>query len=336
MYYIRRYGRTPTALATLQEGMRYVEVAQVGFVAYKTVGRLRPTHFVLGDPICNPPDTEQLIDATLRRLRNVVFVQVHRRIAALLQRRGYYRNELGTEISLELDTWNTSGRQRDPIRRAINRAARRGVVIKEVESRSFRQRDDVRQIAREWLQRKSSRASELAFLVMPARCIPTGETRTFAAWVGTTLVAVAHFTPLYAAGRIEGYQSEMIHTSNGAPSGLAHAIRANAAGIFRQEGLKTLHLGLAPGLNVLDLHGGNSPMLTVMFNALFQLGNAMYGFKGLARSKRWYGGNDVPVYYCTRRRLPLLELYRLIRACHIAPLRELWAGRRNCSSTELS
>lgn len=325
--YIRRHGRGCLTNASLQPGMRYLDLPGIGYVAYRRIGWPFPTTFIQGDPICDFGRRREVLDAILSRFWQPVFVQLRRRWAMELHKRGFYVNEMGREFEIPLHDWKPTGSTREPIRRALNACRKSGVEIRDISQAVASRPDRLLEIHREWLKSRPVGSGEIRFLVMPHDCPHLPDTRAFAAFRETEMVAFGLYTPLYEQGHLIGFMSEGVKSMPGSPRGMAFAINAKAASHFRRDGLKILSLGLAPCYGVTDgtLNNGrpiNNSFVSVAMNTLFHFGNGFYRFKGMTQHKRKYGADELPVYFCTRRNLPVVQIYWLIRACDIHPLTE--------------
>ena len=79
--YLKQYGSTIMAYSTLQKGLRYFTISDMGYIAYaiRFVGPpflLMREPLVLGDPVCHPKDRLTLLAAFLRKHSKAIFLQV--------------------------------------------------------------------------------------------------------------------------------------------------------------------------------------------------------------------------------------------------------------------
>jgi hypothetical protein len=79
--YLQQYGSTIMCYSTLQKGLRYFLVRDLGYIAYavRFVGPpflLIREPLALGDPVCHPKDRVKLLAAFLRRYPKAIFLQV--------------------------------------------------------------------------------------------------------------------------------------------------------------------------------------------------------------------------------------------------------------------
>jgi phosphatidylglycerol lysyltransferase len=298
--------------------MQYIDEPNVGYVAFKSVGAIRSTGFILGDPLCSKENLSIILDRIQDQIRDPIFIQVSKATAAALGRRGFYVNQLGIETTLNLADWDLRGAKKQNLRTPLNRMKRQGICIQEVDRTALYQAV-VQRISEEWLQKKPGGMREICFLAAPLESMNHNGVRTFVAERFGEVLAIAYFTPTFDSGRVTGYYSDVVRTSAAAPPKLAYVVKTVAALQFKDEGLETLSLGLSPAFCVEDKEDLNSPFTTVLATGVFQYSNSLYSFKGIAKSKRYFGGQETHVYLCTRHRYPVWQLYRLFKACNISP-----------------
>ncbi len=319
--YLRLFGAHSLAFSTLQPSLSYIDIPECGYVAYREVGRLLPTRLVLGDPVCARRTLADVLDTTIARLGSPVFISVSRQVATLLSTRGYYANQFGIETRLDLRNWNLTGPKKQKLRAALNAARRAAVCIGETHVQDGNDTSHAI-VSREGLDRKTPGGREMEFLTAPIATMNHPDVRTFVATNGAGVMAVAHFTPTYRNGRVTGYMADIIRTRDLAPKNIGYAMKVVAARQFRDEGREGLELGLSPGLRIEDDDDHNSRLTTLLLTTVFQYANRFYSFKGIARSKRYFRGQETHVYLCSRHALPLLAIIRLFQACNIRPLRD--------------
>src|SRR5262245_4419025 len=101
----RQYGNFTMAYATLQPGMNYFE-AHGGYLAYDTC--LGVT-FVLGDPVAPLENHPAIIGAFVRDFPHACFCQISRTVGAILADLGWFVNEFGADVDIELATYDFEG-----------------------------------------------------------------------------------------------------------------------------------------------------------------------------------------------------------------------------------
>ena len=298
--------------------MQYIDVPDVGYVAFKNVGAIRPSSFILGDALCSKENLSVILDRIQDQLRDPIFLQVSKSTATALVRRGFYANQMGVETNLNLHSWDLCGSKKQNLRTPLNRMKRQGICIKEVDKTALNQAV-VQRISNEWLRNKHGGMREICLLSAPLATMNNDGVRTFLAEHCGEVVAIAYFTPTFEGGRLTGYYSDIIRTTAAAPPKLAYVVKTVAALQFKAEGFETMSLGLSPAFRIEDKEDTNSAFITMLGTVLFQYSNSLYSFKGLAKSKRYFDGQETHAYLCTRHRYPVWQLYRLLTACGISP-----------------
>jgi lysylphosphatidylglycerol synthetase-like protein (DUF2156 family) len=101
------------------------------------------------------------------------------------------------------------------------------------------------------------------------------------------------------------------------------AIKRLAIETFQKEGLKVLHLGLAPFADVLkdkEFRANRSLMTALYFyraHHAWWVNRFLYPFKGIAAHRRVFRGVQRQNYYAFNRRPSLPRVLKLLRACNI-------------------
>jgi lysylphosphatidylglycerol synthetase-like protein (DUF2156 family) len=311
MFY--RYGNFTMAYATLQPGMKYFE-AFGGYLAYDTSLGIT---FVLGDPVAPPEMYQAIIEAFIKKHPRSCFCQVSRPMAEVLSRLGWYVNEFGADIELDLPSYNFDGPKKSKLRQAANKVAREGYTIVE------RTTDEIdphslEALSADWRATKRVKR-EARFLVRPMSYDDEPEVRKFCLLNPTgEIVAFVAFDPICERGEIIGYSPAIKRRSPTAPTGAEEAITKYAIERFREEGLAVLRLGLLPFYQIEDSGFRESVLLKKAFQWLYRTGDRwLYSFRGHADFKHRYRGTVSKVYFGTftrwRNAINLLALMRLCR-----------------------
>src|SRR5260370_13143266 len=134
--FLRQYGWTSLAYATLQEGMEYF-IDETGYIAYTTVQRPvfspKPRRITLSDPICSTENLPKIIGNFLADNPRASFAVISEPCAEVLHGMGFKVNCIGYEPEISIQTYNTHGdwKQLDLIKRARNDAKPQGLLIRE-------------------------------------------------------------------------------------------------------------------------------------------------------------------------------------------------------------
>ncbi len=295
--YLRAFGGHSMSTSLLAPGMRYFDVPGVGFIGYMAYGGAT---LALADPVAAPLDRSALLEAFLAQHPRAGFVQVSEPVADLLHRRfGLYATQLGIETVLNLDTWTLRGRSKQALRTAHNQALARGITVAEGCSEAEREA-----LSREWLATRRVSDTEIAFLIRPLRMEPVPGTRVFCAREGSRLIGFVCFDPLFEDGEVVGYVPNVSRASATFRQGIFYTITVRALERFREEGARTVNLGLSP----LAIDGarrpGESGSFKRLLNALYRHGNRLYNFQGVRFAKSRFRGREEPVFVAHRARIP--------------------------------
>ena len=104
------------AYSTLQPGLNYFE-SHGGYLAYD---RSLGVNFVLADPLAPAENHRAIIAEFLKSHPRTCFCQVSKPTAAILSDLGYYVNEIGADVELDLPNYDFSGPKKSKFRQAAN------------------------------------------------------------------------------------------------------------------------------------------------------------------------------------------------------------------------
>lgn len=301
---VLRFGRHPQAWATLQPGVQIVDVGHGSVACRRALG----VPVVLGDPVCAPHHRAAVVDAVVDALPGALFFQTSDDVARRLhERHGWYATPLGIQPLVDVARFSLRGRHKQALRSALNRAARTGVDIHEVDADDL---DDAP--VRGWL--RTRRRRRLSFVVpplrMPAACDGVQRRRAFVATNGRETLGFVVFDPLHDDGVVVGWTPSVSCGSMRFRPGLWYALVAHALLQFQREGAVVVDLGLAPLAPLTPQAPSQSPWLRTMFSVLSSLG-LLYNFRGIAHAKSRFGGASAVSWLGHRRALPLVELLAL-------------------------
>jgi lysylphosphatidylglycerol synthetase-like protein (DUF2156 family) len=310
MFY--RYGNFTMAYATLQPGMKYFE----GFGGYLAYDTSLGITFVLGDPVAPPESRPALIASFVEKFPRSCFCQVSRPVAALLSGLGWYVNEFGADIELDLPHYSFDGPKKAKLRQAVRKVEREGYTIVERPSHGI-DRTALEAISDSWRATKRVQR-EARFLVRPMSYEEEMDVRRFYLLNRAgQIVSFVAFDPICQHGEIIGYSPAIKRRSPAAPTGAEEAITKFAIERFRGEGLAVLRLGLLPFYQVQDSDFPESLLLKKAFQWLYRKGDRwIYSFRGHADFKHRYRGTPIKVYFATYTRWRnAFNSVALMRAC---------------------
>jgi lysylphosphatidylglycerol synthetase-like protein (DUF2156 family) len=316
---LRAHGSFPQAYsATYQPNLQHFGDER-GFVAYRKIGR---TAFVLGDPIAPPDQRADLIARFLTQHPIADFWQVSRPIVELLLPRGFSINELGPDPRLDLSTYNFSGKDKQNLRTALNRAAKSGYVIRECSLASLNI-DEVRAMSEAWRATRTIRSREVAFMNRPFELADEVDVRKFFLFDRDgRLQALGGFDPIYENGHVIGYIAQHNRNRPEVAAFADHAIKRHAIETFQREGRKWLYLGLAPFAHLLnqDYKPSRSQLVHRIFVFSYKnylVNRFIYPLKGHELHKRQFRGVMEQTYCAFSRKPTIGRLFLVLRACNV-------------------
>jgi lysylphosphatidylglycerol synthetase-like protein (DUF2156 family) len=301
------------AYATLQPGMDYFE-AHGGYLAY---GNRWGTTFVLGDPVAPAESHASILAAFLRRYPRTCFCQISRPVGAILSRLGWFVNEFGADLELDLPTYDFAGPKKSKLRQAARKIQREGYTIEEGYGADG-DRTGLEALCSSWLATKTVKR-EARFLVRPLAFDDEPEVRKLCLRDPQgRIVSLVAFDPICEGGEVIGYSTSIKRRSADAPTGAEEAVTKFAIELFRAEGMKTLRVGLLPLYQVQDSAFCETWPLKKLFQWLYRYGDrCIYSFRGHADFKHRYRGSLSKVYFATYTHWNALNLIALLRLCRL-------------------
>ncbi|MEQ1512026.1 MAG: DUF2156 domain-containing protein [Lysobacteraceae bacterium] len=304
--FLKRYGEHPMAFSTMQPDMAYYDSLDKGYIAY---ARHWGINFALADPVCDPRDTEAMLDGFLAAHPNAVFAQVSQPVAEILHRKhGLYATQLGSESQVLLCDWDLRGSRKQIIRTAVNQAKAQGVEVRE-----GRCEQQTRAIAEAWIQTRRCKSNEIRFLIRPMLMDYVEGTRYFYAYRGDEALGFVHFDPIYRDGRVVGYVPNISRACASFKQGLWYPMMVHAMNVFKSEGVEYLDMGLIPLMLDDRAEACESAILRMVLNVICRWGNSLYNFRGLAFAKSRFQGRVRKTYVCHRQPMPALAMVAMFR-----------------------
>lgn len=299
----------------------------VGLIQYELLETIAHSAICLGDPICAPEKTEELLNEFLITFPDPAFIHITKDVGKILEKHGFFINEMGVETLIDIKTFTLSGSKKEFLRSQKNRAHKDGVVVRELEEANVTPAR-LRHISEQWMHTKAVHDHELAFLVRPAVFEDEPDVRKFVAMQNEDVIGFVFFDPMYRDGKPYGYMANILRTLGERSYSITDYIILEAMDKFRAEGLEVLSLGFSPFCDIADTGEFKfSKPLHDVFRYTFEHGNHLYSFKTLAFHKERYrpespGASDMKVYSATKHLLPLFTLYGVFRKMGVHPLEQ--------------
>lgn len=249
--------------------------------------------FTLGDPIADHPGeaSRAFADYCERQGWTPVFYSVHDSTASALERARWARTPVGTEAVIDTAEFSLSGKKRQDLRTAVNRAARECITAQwttyaEVNADARAQIDA---LCSGWVDGK--RLPEMGFTLGGLREMADPRVRLMLA-VGSDghVHAVTSWLPRYRNGVVVGWTLDVMRRSDDAMPGAMEFVIVSTIRLAAEDGAATLSLSGTP----LAPHDGAT--LAPLSRRLVRLLEPAYGFGSLERFKAKFGPRMEPLW----------------------------------------
>ena len=310
--YIKPYGNGFSMhYNILQPEINYFQHS-LGIVAYTN---FRKSYFVFSEPLCvNDESLIILIKDFLKEFPSTVFVYISEKLARLLNSEFKLRaTQIGIERAINIDKWSVSGKHKQVIRTAINKANENGIKVIE-----NNHEEGIRPLLDNWLKTRTIYNRRIRYIVRDHTQYEQ-DTRTFCAYNRQgKLLGYIQFNPVYRDGEITGYVPEISGSSMEFKQGLFYVILYHAIEIFKLEGIKIVNLGLAPLILSKEKLFFESGILRRLMRIKGR--NFFYNFDGINFTKSRFlstktsdEGYIVNIYFAYKKKMPVREIFRLIK-----------------------
>ncbi|WP_372964747.1 DUF2156 domain-containing protein [Marinobacter sp.] len=308
--YLKKYGAHSQSFSTLQPGMQYFDVPDIGYIAYM---RKWGATIVLSDPVSAPENFPVILELFQQRFPNASYVQVSKAVVDFLHLRfGLYGTQFGSESRIDLGKWSLSGKKKQILRTALNQAEKQGITVKERYSD-----DHTREISEAWIRTRKCKSNEIRFLIRPMEMDYRENERHFYAYQDGKAVGFIYFDPIYRNNEIVSYVPNISRANADFRQGIFYTLMAHAMEVFKEEGIPFIDLGLIPlSLDKTTEHQ-ESRILKKIMHGLYDKGNFLYNFKGLEFTKSRFRGDNFKTYCCHKRAIPALEFFAIFKLTQV-------------------
>ncbi len=305
----------PSAFLALNAGNHHFTVPGLdGVVTYRVSGR-RLVQF--GGPV--GPDAAAVLDRfgafARSRHKRVVAIQVQAHDVQVYEAAGYTVNQVGASYAVDLERFTLRGKRFVKLRNKIARAARAGLVVREVPQPEWD--DRMRALDARWLTAKGKHAKPLEFLVgeyggphQPAR-------RLFVGTIDDELAGYVSYSPAY--GSRSGWLHDLSRRVPGGTPGIMEAVNATAMATFHGEGARWLHFGFTPFTGLSDDldPASRSRWFSWLVRQLGARGAAVYpAATQLAYKEKWAPHAVIPEYIAFDGRASLYGFLQVFKAAN--------------------
>lgn len=266
-----------------------------GAVAYRVA---RGVAFTVSDPVARPGRRLEVMLGFVEHCERMgwvpVFYSVHDEVVEETERLGWVRTAVGTEASIDVASFSLSGKRRQDLRTAVNRAAREGL---RAEWRSFaelstQQRADVERVCAGWAGHKA--LPEMGFTLGGFAELQDDAVRLMLAYdADDRLHGVTSWLPAFRDGVLTGWTLDVMRRGDDAMPGVMEFLIARTALRSAERGLSTVSLSGTP----LAPHVGSAETLVNrLIPRLATWLEPAYGFASLRRFKAKFGAVEQPLW----------------------------------------
>lgn len=315
--YISLWGKQSSSYFGYQKSCQFFVHKTLGCIAFaqrrvfgKTIN-VTPT-----SPFCSPQNIAALAREFEASTNSpALYLGVDAETCRALESDGYTFSQLGREFQTPLKDFKVEGKQMKYLRWAAN-LAKRGFEVRE-QAWSEVDQKRVLEISETWRKQKRFSYRELAMLTRPPVFSDEWQVRKFYCYLEGKLVGYVFFDPYFRDGKVVGYCANILRSDPKVrPHGFLDLVILEATKLFREEGLESVSLGMAPLYDVQAEHG-DIPSVRKTARFIYSHGSFFYAFEALAYHKQRYRMQETPWYICYRGlSLPQVS-FATARACRV-------------------
>ncbi|MDA1354084.1 MAG: phosphatidylglycerol lysyltransferase domain-containing protein, partial [bacterium] len=242
-----------------------------------------------------------------------IFFHISKELAGILKQLGHYVTPMGITHRIDTETYSPKANSHATLHYQINRARKEGVNIIE-RPLSQVSSESLEALSYRWLQTKPTNTRYLGFLLRQNIFKPIPGTRWLFAYKNSKLIGFHSYFPTIKENSVVSYTAEFTRICPSAPKGTNALLTHTAITTFQKENIKTVSLGLAPFAPLSSPpHISNAPLTEFIFKLIYQHGNWIMNFKGLAMHKNHYRAHKEPIYFASPNPLPIWRLFKAYR-----------------------
>ncbi|MFS0729123.1 DUF2156 domain-containing protein [Curtobacterium sp. 1P10AnD] len=315
-------------MGTWHGNATWVHPDGLGAVAYRVHGDVALT---VSDPVCAAADRPAVLrafaDACERNGWVPAFTSVHEPVREILSADGWTSVPVGVEAVLDVTAFSLSGKKRQDLRTASNRADREGVRDEWTTfgALSPAHRSEVEAICTRWAADR--RLPEMGFTLGGLRELDDPDVRLMLAIdAEDRVVGVTSWLPVHERGALTGWTLDVMRRGEDGMPGVMEFLIARTALRAREAGLTTISLSGTP----LAVHPGAGALVTRGSAVLARVLEPVYGFRSLQRFKEKFGARHDPLWLVVPTPLHVPRVARALAAAYVPGLRpkHLWALRQ--------
>lgn len=296
-----------------------------GAVAYRAAHGVALT---VSDPLASAVDAPAAIRAFARHCsaRGLVpaFYSIHSRHLPVFAELGWSITPVAEEAVIDLPGFSTSGKRRQDLRTAANRAARDGVDALWGTYRGLPEplRRAVDALSGDWADAKA--LPEMGFTLGGLRELDDPEVRMLLAVDAAGRVhGVTSWLPVFRDGRLVGRTLDVMRRGADPMPGVMEFLIATAARAFQEEGLETLSLSGTPlaGVGAMRPAGLVDRVVARLLAATGRVLEPSYGFTSLLRFKAKFDPRYETLWLACPTATDLAPIGRALTAAYVPTLR---------------
>lgn len=257
-----------------------------GFVMYKVA---RPYWIVMGDPVCAPAESKNLMAAFLEECDKLggtpVFYQTRPETLARYVEIGFQAVKIGEEARVHLPCFSLEGRERKTMRNTCSRIEREGYRFALLSRERVAERiGDLRRVSNEWLGALSMREKGFSIGYFSEPYITQND-------VAVILKDdhVIAFANIWITGSKDEFSVDLMRYGKDAPSGVMEYLIIQLMLHAKSENYSWFNLGMAPLAGLEGIHSGRQ--WHRVGTMIYRAGEAFYNFRGLKAFKDKFGPN---------------------------------------------
>jgi lysylphosphatidylglycerol synthetase-like protein (DUF2156 family) len=295
----RQFGTFTQAYSTaVQPGLAHFWHGEA-YLAYR---RKWGVACVLADPVGPPELHEPLLREFVCEFRKKCFWQIGRPTAEILQRLGFWINEMGCDTRLELAGYDFAGKKKERLRHATNWLQKHGFDVREATFADDVTVEQVEALSEAWFRGRRSRKAVYFFNRPPVFADEPDVRKFFLYSPEGGPVAFVFFDPIFRDGRVIGYSPSVKRRLPDAPLRAEEGIMKVAIEQFQREGLEQVMLGLSPLAGITDREFRANPLIHMSWSRglnAWWVNRFFYNLAGHADFKRRFDGIEEQTYYAS-------------------------------------
>lgn len=267
-----------------------------------------------GDPSEYAEDLTDFATFCTQHSWTPVFYSVHESQRAELTKAGWDSLDVGTEMVVNPNEWQTRGKKWQDVRTAINKAKRDGItdVLTTFKEAPFSVQTQIREISAQWAGKKA--LPEMGFTLGGVDELIDSRVRLLYAVDGNgKVLGVTSWLPTYRDGTIIGWTLDFMRHRTDSVNGIMEFLIARMAERLRDEGnVEFMSLSAAPlaGMGSNESEHEESEVLRHALQMVADIMEPAYGFHSLFRFKLKFHPDEEKVYICypDAAKLPQISL----------------------------